>query len=262
MPALRDIQRAFARAVLTGEPDAIAPHIVAGGIPPEHRVSIYRNTARIGMTEALRLGFPAVERLVGAAFFDMAAARFGRAHPPDSPCLNDYGAGFADFLAAMPECVALPYLPDVARFEWALNIAAHAADAPKLDMLALAGMDPILFGTLHFVPHPSLTLLSLAFPADRIADAVLSGDAAAMAAIDLAGGPVHLVVHRGPDGVSAEHVAPADHDFLQRLFAGEPLEALLHDAPRAAEILAHQFALGRITGFATTSVPSPEESAR
>ena len=48
---------------------------IGSDLPPADRVGIYRNTARIGMTEALRLSFPAVERLVGADFFAMAAAR-------------------------------------------------------------------------------------------------------------------------------------------------------------------------------------------
>ncbi len=259
MPALHDIQRDFAHAVLCGDFDAIAGHVEPAGLPAAHRLSIYRNTARTGMTEALRLAHPAVDRLVGPDFFEMAAARFARVHPPESSCLNDYGAGFAAFLAAMPECAALPYLQDVARFEWALNVAAWAGDVPPVDMLALADVAPALHESLRFVPHPSVTLLALSCPADRITDAVLSGDAAAMAALDPDAGPVWLVVHRGPDGVAAERLGVAEHGFLRRLLAGEPFAVLAHAGPDAAAILARQFTLGRIAGFTTNDTASRKD---
>lgn len=250
MPDLRDLQRDFARFVLFGETDPIAAQIVEDGIAPTDRLEIYRNTARIGLTEALRLSFPAINRLVGEAFFEMAAARFVRAHPPRSACLDQYGADFPGFLAALPESAGLRYLPDVARFEWMLSMAAHAPDATSLDFGALAQVPPEQLDRLRFVPHPSVTLLRLEFPADQIADAVLSGDDEAMAAIDLHSLPIGLVVHRGPDGLASERVALAVHEFLQALFAGEALGALLVDEmPDFGEILARQFTLGRIIGF-------------
>ena len=63
-------------------------------------------------------------RLVDKDFFAYAAYKYLREHPPHSRCLVEYGADFADFLARFAPCQDLPYLADVARFEWALNIAA------------------------------------------------------------------------------------------------------------------------------------------
>ena len=253
MPALRDIQRAFARGVLLGRPDEIAAHVITAGIPAANRLAIYRNTSRTVITGALRLTFPAVDRLGGTAFYDMAAARFIPAQPPITACLDDHGAGFADFLATMPEAAELRYLPDVARFEWALAVAARAPDVPPLNPADLADVVPSVHESLRFEPHPSVTVLHLAFPADSIADAVLSGDTGAMAAIDLADGPIRLVVHRGPNGVHAERVTPQAHNFLVQLFAGEALGPLLDGAtPDAAAILAQQFMRGRLAGFSVS----------
>lgn len=252
MSELRDIQKGFARSVLHNETDAIAPWIVDDGIPALDRLGIYRNTARIGLTEALRIGFPAVNRLVGEAFFDMAAARFIRQAPPRSACLDEYGAGFPDFLQSLPEAASLRYLPDVARFEWQLGVAANARQAPVLDLMALADLPADTLDALRFAAHPSVSLLRLDFPADQIADAVLSGNDEAMAAIELDSGPVGLVIHRGPEGVAAERVELSCFPFLRSLFAGEELGVLFEDAaPDAAETLSRQFALGRISGFRT-----------
>jgi hypothetical protein len=128
-------------------------------------------------------------------------------------------------------------------------VAAHAPDVPPLDLLRLADLEPGRKGSLRFEAHPSVTLLRFGFPADHIADAILSGDEGAMAAIDLDSGPIAMVVHRGPDGVAAERISPERHRFLTRLFAGEDLSMLLSDETAdAAQILAQQFALGRIAG--------------
>lgn len=250
MPALHELQRAFGASIITGDDAGIADHIVDDGFCAAERLGIYRNSCRSVLTEALRLTYPAVDRLVGRDFFDMAAAAFLEEHVPASGYLNEHGAAFADFLAALRSAAELPYLPDVARFEWALNQAANAVDAAPLDPAVLAEIAPQGHAALRFEPHPSVRFLELTYPADRIADAVLSGDDEAMAAIDLASGPVRLVVHRGPQGVEAERLDLAEYRFVERLCAGERLAALLETAvPNAAALLAQQFTKGRLMGF-------------
>lgn len=250
MPSLRDLQRSFGAFLLDERRDAACAHVVGDGFDAAERCRVYRNGCRSTLVAALRLTYPAVERLVGAEFFDAAAGEFALAHPPASGYLNEYGAGFADFLAGFEPAAALFYLPDVARFEWALGAAANAPDAPFLEPGALAGVPAEDQASLCFEPHPSLRLLLLAFPADRIADAVLAGDEAAMARIDFSDGPVAVLVHRGRRGVEARRLGTAAWVFLSRLCAGESLAALDEAAPAdAAALLAEQLAEGRLTAF-------------
>ena len=250
MPALLELQRAFTRALLREDQDALWRHIVDDGFTPAERLNIYRNTCRSALIEALRMTYPAVDRLVGRAFFDMAAARFIRAHPCRSGYLNEYGAELADFLAGLEAASGLPYLADVARFEWALGVAANAPDAPAIDAAALGAVEVADQASLRFEPHPSVRILALAYPADQIADAVLSGDDAAMAQVTLSRSAVRLVVHRGPDGVQAQRLEPEAHDFLLRLCAGEPLGGLAESAAdKAPAWLAEALARGRLTSF-------------
>jgi hypothetical protein len=250
MLALRELQRAFGAFLLFGAEDAVSPHIAEDGFAADERVRIYRNGCRSTLVAALRLSYPVVERLVGRDFFDAAAGEFAFAHPPQSGYLNEYGAGFADFLAGFGPAAAVFYLPDVARFEWALGLAANAPDAPFLDARALAAVDPADHASLRFEPHPSVRLLLLAFPADRIADAVMAGDEAAMAVVDFSDGPVALAVHRGPAGVEARRLDPDAYGFVSRLCAGEALGALAGAAPeRAPALLAEQLDKGRLASF-------------
>jgi len=250
MPTLREIQHAFGAAVL-GEDETILGHVIDDGIPAASRVRIYRNTAISVLTDALRLSYPAVDRLVGAAFFDAAAAVFIRRQPPTSAYLTEYGADFASFLASFPPAQSLAYLPDVARLEWALNVAANAPDVPALNPASLASIDPDAHGRVCFTPHPSLSLLRLDHPADAIADAVIGRDEAALAAIDVLAGPVWLVIHRGPDAIAVQRLAEGEWQLTHDLCSGATLEAAL-DAAQIADattLLADHLTTGRFAGF-------------
>jgi hypothetical protein len=259
MPTLREVQQAFSATLRDDRAGALADWIVADAFSAAERLGIYRNSSRSVLVDVLRIKYRAVDRLVGDAFFELAAERFCADDLPDSAYYNDYGGAFAAFLAVLPEAAGLHYLPDVARFEWALHCAANADDATFLDPASLAGVDPDRHGELCFIAHPSVRLLELDYPADAIADAVLAGDEAAMAAIDLASGPVRLVVNRGPHGVDACRLTLGEHRFAQRLFAGEALADLLESAEcDGAPLLADHLIHGRLTGFRLAEGPEGE----
>src|SRR5438046_8218773 len=121
MPALLDLQRAFAASMLHEEDDTVCGAVVDDGFAAAERLRIYRNTCRSTLIETLRMTYPAVERLVGREFFDSVAVRYINAHPARGGYLNEYGGAFAAFLAGLETARELDYLPDVARFEWALS---------------------------------------------------------------------------------------------------------------------------------------------
>lgn len=250
MPALLEVQRSFAASLLAGDDEPIAQHVLDQGFSVSERLRIYRNTCRSTLIETLRMTYPAVERLVGRDFFDRVAGWYAERHLARSAYLNEYGAGFARFLTQREEIATVPYVPDVARFEWALSCAATAADVPVLDARTLTEVAPEHHVHLRFQPHPSVACLELHYPADRIADAVMSGDEAAMREVDLSSGPVRLVLHRGPGGLDTQRLDPGRYEFVFRLFAGETLGRLVELAPdEAAALLAEQLAKGRLAGF-------------
>jgi hypothetical protein len=242
-PGLLELQRTL-RAQLLGDAPA------ADGAAAL-RLAIYRNTCIRTLLSALRLSYPAVQRLVGAEFFVGAAREFIRVSPPAGACLNDYGAPFAAFLEAFAPAATLPYLADVARLEWAVNCALHADDAPGLDLARLAGLAEAARARVSFTAHPAVRLLQLRFPADAIWRAVLAQDGAAMAAIGLAAGPVHLLVERGADGVQVRRLNGARWQFAARLCAGEPLHTMIEPGSDAdiSGWLAEHLASGRLIDF-------------
>ena len=230
--------------------DALAC-IAASGLAPGQRLAIHRNTLLGTFTRALTLSFPAVHRLVGADFFEGAAGVFARERPPRSADLNAYGDEFADFLQRFAPAATLAYLPNVARLEWAVNRALHAPDVAALDASALAAVASTDPGRVCFTAHPSVGLLSSAFPVDTIWRAVLQQDDAAMAAIDLIGGPVHLMVHRQADGVEVERLEEDAWRFASLLLGGRTLAATLAAVPHvdAPALLAAHLLAGHCTQF-------------
>lgn len=163
--ALPSVPGAFAAALL--DPDLPCPPGLRAwnGSDPQRRFAVHRNNVVASLVEALADTFPVVQQLVGREFFRAMAALFVRRQPPDSPLLHRYGAGLPDFIAAFPPAQALPYLPDVARLEFARVQACHAADAAPLAPAAIASALSCgeRVGELRLRLHPSLRCLASPF---------------------------------------------------------------------------------------------------
>jgi hypothetical protein len=257
-PKLLELQHAVYRSVVEHDDAEAAACILADGIDPAARLGVYRNTFASVLTNALRLSYPAVHRLVAAECFEGAARLFMQEQPPQSANLDDYGAAFPEFLSRFEPVSALAYLPDVARLEWTVSRALHAPDAPPLDVGRLAALTEDEQARVCFAPHPSAGLVRADHPADSIWRAVLAQDDAALAVIDPASGPVWLLVHRAEDGVEVTRLSEAAWRFTEALFVGRPLHSALEEASSgdAQVLLAEHLAAGRLVDFGFTDTAS------
>jgi hypothetical protein len=251
MPSLLEMQQTMRRTLLDEADGAALPHVVAAGLDPAQRLNIYRNTILGTLTRALRLSYPTVQRLVGADFFEGAAQIFARSHAPHCADLNAYGGEFGEFLRGFEPAASIVYLADVARLEWAVNQALHAADVPALDVSRLAALASSDHDPVRFTPHPCVSLLRSPYPVDAIWRAVLQRDDAAMAVIDLEEGEVHLLVQRVGDGVEVQRLQESAWRFARILFDGHALGEAVAAIPNAdaAEWLAWHLAEGRFIAF-------------
>ena len=214
MPDLAALQAGMARALLAGRFDDIALRIAPGPISDAEALSVHRGTALGGLVNALRLGHPTVLALVGEDFFDQAARTFAQSAPPSSAWLTGYGKGFAEFLEAYDLARSLPYLADVARFDFAVGQvgdAAIGADGPALDL-----------GEAMLTLDASLRLLELDYPADAIRDA-LAEDEDRLAGIDMRRRRRTLALWRLPDGAGLRVLSPVSSPFVRAVLAGEDL---------------------------------------
>jgi len=234
MPSLSKLQTAVRDVSLGGDASALVADIIGDGFAPQQRLNIHRNNTTILLGEALAATYSVTHKLVGDDFFEAVARLFVRAQPPRSPCLFEYGEGFGDFLATLPAAADLPYLPDVARLEWMWNAAFHAADVTPLTSSDLAFVDADAYGDLIFSPHPSLRLISSAYPIKEIWDVNQDG-ADPNATVNLDEGPQALAVLRPKASVEMIELSPGGFVLAQSLMNGATLEdafaAAQHNAP-------------------------------
>jgi hypothetical protein len=224
MLTLRELQRDFRRALLGGDDTALAPLIGGDTSAARERISIHRNNVFVSLTRVLKDVFPVVCRLVHDRFFAYAAHEFIRAHPPTRAALAQYGAEFPSFLADFEPCQELLYLPDVARLEWIISLAAHASDATPLLPTALADVPPERAPRLVLRLHDSVSLISSPWPIDAIWPANRAGSDED-GSIDLASGSVCLEVRRHRDEVKFQALDTAVYIFRRFLRQALPLES-------------------------------------
>jgi hypothetical protein len=229
MLALPELQVAVRAALLGGDEDTACGLVHGDGLAAGARLQIYRHHVVTTLGEVLAGTFPVVRRLVDPRFFAYAADTYLRAHPPTGPCLFEYGASFPEFLASFAPCSHLVYLPDVARLEWAMNVAFHADDVPPLAPAALATVPPGFAARLRLRMHPSVAYLASAWPVDRIWQAHQEG--ASPEGVRLDAGGIYLEVRRTAENdVVFRRLRPTVFTFRRSLAAGRILADAATDA--------------------------------
>jgi hypothetical protein len=216
---LAELQRDFARAV---RGDALAvPRLGVDpvGLNAERRIAVYRNHHRISLAAALAANFPTVVKVIGEQAFEALALSFLAINPPREASLAAYGGGFPAFLESDPRAQSLVYLGDVARLDWACNVADRADDLPSFSAQHLAALDPDRLAALRLKPHPSLTLLPSLYPLLQIRD-VAAGLAEA-ASLDAGG--VDLMIWRKAGLVSIVALEKGPALFIRALASGQAL---------------------------------------
>ncbi|HZI84041.1 MAG TPA: DNA-binding domain-containing protein [Casimicrobiaceae bacterium] len=260
MPSLSELQRRFAAATVFGDSAALyGLGIVGGRLDAAARLAIYRRNVLSNYRKALSATFPVVQALVGPAFFGAAVEAFVRACPSTRGDVNRYGGDLPRFLATYPPARPLPYLPDVARLEWALDQAAIAADAGSLDLESLGAVPAGQLGLLRFTLHPSARLVTSAYPVLRIWQTNQPGHGED-ARVDLSEGGDALLVIRGEDGVVIHRLTPGARAFLlaigHNLALAEALEraAAADTAFDLGEALRTHVAARTIVGFRAPTI--------
>jgi len=225
-----------------------------GCIPVAAGLAVYRNNVFAGLTNVLGDLFPVVKMLVGDAFFAHAAREFIQSHPPASPVLAEYGEEFPSFLATFDQARSVAYLSGVAEFELARHQALSARQVEPLAPKVLKAVPEEHLAGLCFEFHPSVRLVSSAFPVEDIWNAHQNG-CEMDGVLDVSERKTRLLVARPGEGVETLDLSPEAFDFVFRLFAGEPLGRAFTAAGEAwnpQQTLAELLVFGAFIGFKLT----------
>lgn len=155
---------------LDDPPGDLAAFCAEGNIPLPKRLSVYRNNIVGSLTDLMVATFPVTDKLVGRGFLELMARSFILKNPPEQGCLSLYGEGFAEFVEGFELAKSLPYLPDIARFELALNKAYYAADDAALRAEDLAELLPEKLGDLKLALRDNVHLVRSHYPLTAIRD--------------------------------------------------------------------------------------------
>jgi hypothetical protein len=232
MLALRELQIQFVAALFDSADDRVQSEIVPDGTGPADRLDIYRNNLREGFIKALGIGFPVIERLVGADYFRQLALDFLQAHPSRAGNLHHIGAPLSAFLQQRFADTEHAYLADIAALEWAHQEALIAPDAHAIGPDAWQGIDPALYEQLRFDLHPACGLVKSSFPIVRIWCAN-QPESANDDLIDLRGGGDNVLVLRTPECIELHRLPAGDFTALDALARNQTLGEALELAQAA-----------------------------
>lgn len=161
--SLSQLQTQFALA-LQYQATAEECGIVSDHFDAEARIQIYRNNFIIRLSDVLAASYPMVQALVGKECFTQLA----RHHVLSKPLLNGnvtaYGEGFDTSITCFTAVVeSAPYLPEVARYEWMLDMSQQQASIisapPQLRPIQqLADVDENEHDKLVFHCQPGLQI--------------------------------------------------------------------------------------------------------
>ena len=212
-----------------------APAALAGsardGLRFSRGLQVYQANAGALAERALAAAYPVTAQLLGAESFSRLARAMWQQQPPTRGDVATWGSGLAGWMAEVDGLAGEPYLPDVARLEWAVHVAAGAADAEAQAGAfdRMADTDP---AALLLLPRPGTALLQSVHPvasiwlAHQVAAAPLQSEdyrfASVRAALARGQAESALVWRQGWQ----VHVAALDDDdaaFTQALLQGHAL---------------------------------------
>jgi hypothetical protein len=154
---------------------AIDAHVIGTSrVPADVRLAIYSNAYASRLTEALEANYPAVAKLLGERDFQELATEYIAAHDSRFFSIRYYGHSLAQFLASNPRYKSVPFLAELARWEWTMNDVFDSADAEALQLKALAYKSPGDWASMRFTFHPSVRSIALNWNAPQVWKALMN----------------------------------------------------------------------------------------
>ncbi len=123
--SLNELQQAFIDGLLNKNDDILRIIKAPKDCCVKKRFAVYQNSIFASRQKILKNIYPVCQKLVGIDFFNYMANQYFH---PGSQSLNEYGRDFPEFMQDFEPLQSLPYLPDVARFEWAFHASFTDAD--------------------------------------------------------------------------------------------------------------------------------------
>lgn len=167
-PSLRDVQQWMKARI---RPDGVARRAPSAaalnpqrGVPGIERLGVYAEGYVVRTREALAEVYEAIAHILGPTAFTELALAYARQHPSHDYNLSFVGRHLPEFLTTAPLTAQLPFLPDLAKLEWAICQAFHAAVQPPVSAQRLAALSLEDWDRARLVFQPAVGRVASTWP--------------------------------------------------------------------------------------------------
>ena len=254
-PSLRETQRWMQRRIVSSDVSDDPLLNPQGGAPGAARLAVYADGYLARVEEALAEAYPAIRQVLGRRTFSALTHDYAAAHPSHDYNLSHLGRHLPAFLPAAAVTRDLPFLPDLARLEWAVAEAFHVTMELPLDPASLAGLPLEAWDRARLVFQPGVARIASDWPILDIWEA--RDRPISDVRIELVNRPQRVLVSRRGLEVQCELLEPPQDRLFEALLAGAPLAAACRplaeaaaDPPPLADWFARWAAAGLFTRLA------------
>jgi hypothetical protein len=233
---LSQFQHLFSQASLRPEETPVDSVFLGGIIPggslsSDAALEVYRTGHIVRLTEALGETFEAVWWVAGDDNYFRLAKEFLLTRSSASYNLSDFGQSFPDFLAERQLFSDLPFIADLARFEWVFKEVFHLP--PHTSLTPEHFQEQGLSGNLRLSFGPSVRLFRSAYSVYEIWK--IRGTIQESLPEKDWGKPQWLLCYKHQQQVYVKHLGEPEYLLLNHLYSGasieESLERALQDFP-------------------------------
>lgn len=226
------------------------------------RWEVYESGLVERAAEAVANDYPALAKVIGPGPLRSLTGRYTRRFPPGSYDLGRVGDRLAGFLETDELTSGLPFLPDLARLEWAVAEAFVSSDEPPLRWEDLERLGAEAAADLSLRLRPGVTVLRSEWPIHDIW--ARRDDPPSDIDIPLRDRPGSVLVARRGFDIVCRTLDPPSVAVAEAAAGGRPLAEVLEAQHADASILVAAFrALVEDGAFARPADgPPPAEVAR
>ncbi len=198
----------------------------------EAGLNIYRSNRLMSAARSLSVSYPVLSKMIGEEMLLPLAARLLVKESPNRGDWAEWGRGLAKILEHSELHQELPFLAEMARFEWQRHCISRASvdeiSLTSLDLLNTHSLDEIF---LRF--NGALTLLRSDFAVDelwylhRVNEADYMPTSSMIKQTLMAAKPMYLVLYQQQHELRQERVSQVDFLAMQTAQAGSNLGLLV-----------------------------------
>jgi len=146
-----------------------SPSVLTHSAEYQAGIKVYQNNLKANAERALAITYPSIKAIIGDENFQHATTQYLQEFLKSAADWGLWGEHLADYLAQQSLIESLPYLPDVARLDWAIHQAYRAKNSESnLNSFYLLEQDDS--ANLRFELASGLIVINSPFPIIAIRD--------------------------------------------------------------------------------------------